>query len=334
MKRVYYFDFLRAIAILSVLLVHSASPYLKDISADSWGTINFIDSIVRYSVPIFIMINGALLLSKKDLILRTFIKKRFTRLLLPTFAWSLLYLFLYKSLAFDFTTLKAIFNAPVYYHLWFMYMLISLYIAYPLLWAYTQKANKSNLLYVLLAWFLLISVEPALQKFYGINIGIRNEVFTYYMGYFLLGFFLSTYNFSFKYSTILYGLLTLILIWITAYGTEILSQTKLNLYFYGNTSPNVIIMSVTVYLFFKEIPLAKIYERFPSLDKLIMNVSHASLGVYLLHPIILNLIRHNSHFLSYSHSPVLQLWLSWSGTVIASFFIIYIIKKSPSKVVV
>lgn len=331
MKRVYYFDFLRAFAILSVVLMHSVAPYIRDLDNYSWAYVNFIDSIVRYSVPLFIMISGALLLSKKDLKISMFIKKRFTRILLPTVVWSLLYIYLYKNISFDFTIVKVLLNGPVYYHMWFMYMLISLYIAYPLLWGYVQKVNKFNIIYILIAWFLMVSIEPALQRFYGINIGIRSEVLTYYMGYFLLGYFLTTYNFKFKYSKIFYGVTSLIIIALTAYGTALLSETKLNLYFYGNVSPNVIILSMTVYLFFKEVDFQNIYTKFPFLHTFILHLSNTSLGIYLLHPIILNYIRHNSHFMSYDHAHFLQILISWLGTISISFLIIYLIRKTRLK---
>lgn len=334
MTRIYYFDVLRSLAILSVILMHSVSPYIRNIDHQFWNIINLIDSMVRYSVPLFVMLSGALLLSKKDLVIKIFIKKRFSRILLPTFLWSLIYLYLYKDIALDFSTLKTILNAPVYYHMWFMYMLISIYIAYPLLWAYIQKATKSNLQYIILVWFLIISIEPALQKFLGINIGIRSEVITYYMGYFILGYFLHTYNFTFKYSKIFYALTTLLLICLTAFGTEFLSQTKLNLYFYGNVSPNVILMSITVFLFFKELNYEKLYSHYPSINNMIIKLSNASLGIYLLHPIILNTIKNNSYFISYCNALFLQIFIPFIGGAIVSFYLIYLLQKTPLRGIV
>jgi len=334
MKRVYYLDFLRSFAIISVVFMHSVSPYIRNIESTNWYLFNFLDSIVRYSVPIFIMISGALLLNKKDLILRIFIKKRFSRILIPTIFWSIIYLLIYKSFEFNLTTIKIILSTPVYYHLWFMYMLISLYIAYPLMWGFIKQSNRYIIAYILLAWFLIVSIEPALHKFYGIHIGIRNEVLTNYMGYFILGYFLSTYNFSFRFSKIVYAILSILLIYLTAFGTELLSQNKLNLYFYGNISPNVIILSTTVYLFFKEVPFNKMYIKFPYLAMIITNLSYASLGIYLLHPIILNFIRNNIYFSSLFQFSFLQIIISWIGTTVLSFLIIHLVRKTPLKIVV
>lgn len=324
MKRIYYFDVLRSLAIISVLLMHSLSPYFRDINQTSWHTINLINAIVRYSVPLFVMISGALLLSKTSLQINTFIKKRFSRIVIPTLVWSLVYIYLYRNSTLDIHVLKQILNGPVYYHLWFMYMLISIYIAYPLLWGYTQKASKYNFIYIILAWFFITSIEPVLHKFYGVHIGIRQEVLTNYMGYFLLGYFLHKYDFTFKYSKIFYGMATLILIYLTAFGTEILSQTKLNLYFYSNAAPNVVLLSVTVFLFFKELPYHQMFTRFPKLDTAIIKLSYASMGIYLLHPIILDYIRHSSYFIHYSNSLGIQILVSWIGTLTISFLLIQI----------
>ncbi|OWP82967.1 hypothetical protein BWK59_13040 [Flavobacterium davisii] len=58
---------LRVLATFSVIFLHSASAILYlygTISAFDWWIGNIYDSIVRFCVPIFLMISGTLILSK------------------------------------------------------------------------------------------------------------------------------------------------------------------------------------------------------------------------------------------------------------------------------
>ena len=85
-ERIFYYDFLRAFAIIAVLLCHMDIFY---------GPLNtplqviakyVLHDIGRMGVPIFLMISGALLLNK-DYDLSVFLKKRFTRIIYPFIFW-------------------------------------------------------------------------------------------------------------------------------------------------------------------------------------------------------------------------------------------------------
>ena len=60
-------SFLRILATFSLIVIHLSGPLVVkfgDISLFDWSVANFFDSISRYSVPMFFMISGALLLDK------------------------------------------------------------------------------------------------------------------------------------------------------------------------------------------------------------------------------------------------------------------------------
>ena len=62
-KRCIYFDILRIVACFAVIIIHVCSWYLySDINSPNWQVFNFYNSIVKWSVPIFVMISGALFL--------------------------------------------------------------------------------------------------------------------------------------------------------------------------------------------------------------------------------------------------------------------------------
>ena len=65
-ERIIYFDYLRVLATMAVIFLHVAAQnwYNTDINTLNWHVFNIYDSIVRWGVPIFIMISGALFLEK------------------------------------------------------------------------------------------------------------------------------------------------------------------------------------------------------------------------------------------------------------------------------
>lgn len=65
--KIEYFECLRVIATIAVIIVHVAAMKWYDGYARSlsWNIFNIYDSAVRWCVPIFLMISGALFLSKE-----------------------------------------------------------------------------------------------------------------------------------------------------------------------------------------------------------------------------------------------------------------------------
>lgn len=63
-SRTLYLDYLRVIALLGTILLHtSVIDWQKyPVTSFNWQTFNFFDSCVRFCVPIFVMISGALFL--------------------------------------------------------------------------------------------------------------------------------------------------------------------------------------------------------------------------------------------------------------------------------
>ena len=66
--RILYFDFLRIFATLSVMVLHVTAQnwHGTSVSSFEWQTFNFFNSIVRWGVPIFVMISGALFLNERE----------------------------------------------------------------------------------------------------------------------------------------------------------------------------------------------------------------------------------------------------------------------------
>lgn len=144
------------------------------------------------------MVSGALLLPvKTDYI--TFIRKRLTRIAIPTLIWTLIYLALkiYNSES-EINIARSIASIPFSAQgngvLWFIYTLLGLYFLAPILSSWLNKASKRDLRFVLLLWCITL-VYPLIDKWIYLNetdTGIL-YYFTGYAGYFLLGYYLRKY---------------------------------------------------------------------------------------------------------------------------------------------
>ena len=65
-RRVIYFDILRIVAIFFVVFVHLAAQHWADVDVSSraWFAFNLYCTTGKWSVPIFVMISGALFLGR------------------------------------------------------------------------------------------------------------------------------------------------------------------------------------------------------------------------------------------------------------------------------
>jgi surface polysaccharide O-acyltransferase-like enzyme len=186
-NRFYYFDFLRASAIFAVIILHN--------SADLAGQYG--------KAPLFVMLSGALLLKPdRDVTLTELFRKRLPKLLIPLVVWSIIYE------AFQFCTdkgygkfdlllaLKNFYQGPLVFHFWFLYMMVGMYLAYPILNAFIRAASRSVVQYFIVVWFVANGVCAIIGTSTGTNIAVELDFFTGYIGYFILGYYLNTTTFS------------------------------------------------------------------------------------------------------------------------------------------
>ena len=91
-KRIFYYDVLRALAIIGIVFCHVSVSYVsRDINSPNLYISVFFDCFRDFSIPIFVMLSGALLIGKKDTLIK-FFKKRLSRLFIPFLFWVLVYI--------------------------------------------------------------------------------------------------------------------------------------------------------------------------------------------------------------------------------------------------
>lgn len=90
MERKQYCDYLRVFATFAVVVLHVSATnwYITDVNVMEWQAFNFYDSIVRWGVPIFVMISGSLFLGR-DVSLKKIYSKYILRMVVAFVFWSL-----------------------------------------------------------------------------------------------------------------------------------------------------------------------------------------------------------------------------------------------------
>lgn len=335
--RLVYIDILRILSIFSVIVIHSAtSIYTKfnSVSIDWWIIGDFYASSSRWAVPIMVMIGGTLLLDK-DYTIKTFFKKRFNRVLIPFLFWGIIYtIWIYwnKIIASKplpwFAIIKSFITGPVYYHLWFVYMIFGIYLVTPILRVYVKNADLDNIKYFLIIWFISNGIIAYTDKIANIKISVETYFFTGYVGYFLLGYYLNKIRLNKKQIGYIY-IIGLIGLMITVIGTTMLSIDKGNYVrtFNRYLGPSMIMVSIGIFVFIKNIKWDILLNN-ERLNKIIIDASAVSFGVYLIHALILDILRSLNLDVTL-FNPILSIPLMAIGVAIISYTTIKLMKKLP-----
>jgi surface polysaccharide O-acyltransferase-like enzyme len=302
-QKIIWADNLRAIATFSVILIHVCVPILEQFGTIlnfDWWIANCYESSVRFCVPIFLMLTGALLLPQ-NMEMTDFFKKRFSRVIVPFIAWSFLYVGyftaskLYKgeikslSEAVNFFYLNIRYGSGASYHLWYIDMLIGVYFLLPIISKWIINASKNEIILYLIVWFVFCF--NYFFEYLPIITQINIAYYLGYLGYPILGYFLmhkmgvlENKYLKPNYIAILLTSIGLLLTIISTYQISY-SNGKFSELFYNYLSPNIILLSVGVFLLFKSARFNNIF-----INNVLNIVSKYSYGIYLIHVFILFLL--------------------------------------------
>jgi surface polysaccharide O-acyltransferase-like enzyme len=285
------FDWLRAIAIVAVVLLHTAALdwYTTPVASPDWQVLNVVDSSVRFSVPIFFMISGALFLQPtRNVTIRTVLTKNLPRLAIPFLVWSLFYSLVstfgprgdHSLMSF---ALRIILG---HYHLWFLVALAGLYLATPLLRPLARVRSLTWYFVLLAGVFATVLplvvripvIGPVVDEFLGT---MQFAVVLGYSIYFMLGHLLFSARIS-PLMTLILGLAGACGFLITALGTSRLSleEGAPNSLLYGYLTPNVLLASIGAFAVVKNWTTS----RPPGVPRVVSWLSTCSFGIYLVHP--------------------------------------------------
>jgi surface polysaccharide O-acyltransferase-like enzyme len=283
-QRIYYLDSLKVLAIFAVVLIHTASTPLYTTTPDDTLFVyaNFLDSLSRFCVPLFFMASGAAILGR-DYGIVDFYRKRLTKIIPVLVFWALVYLafrvFVKGEHIGVLQAAMMFFGGHVYYHLWFLYVIVILYLLSPFMRRLVVSMSRQEALVLFGVWAMVAVVLPHAESVSGLRFGFVYKEFGAYSGYFVLGYYLSRAEFKKPLvSLVVFAASSLAIFYLTG----LLSAAKGELVgtFYDYSSPLVFLQGVSMFLLFKSFERAKSFEYLAKLAPLVF-------GVYLLHPLVL-----------------------------------------------
>lgn len=298
-NRFFYFDLLRALAIFAVIILHNsadpASQYGK-ISNSDWLPAAFYNGLTRFCVPMFVLLSGALLLSPDRYVsIKELFSKRLPRLVIPLVVWSIIYeLFqFYTDKGYGsfnlITALKTFYQGPLVFHFWFLYMMIGIYLIYPILNAFIRGATKSQVQYFIAVWFVVNCICGAIGLISGLNPGIELYSFTGYAGYFVLGYYLNSQSFTKRQLKFIY--IACAAAFITSIAGVILLETApgkgFNDVIESDFTPDIPFALAGLFLLVKNHVFTLQQTWFKSF---VTQISKESYGIYILHVLFVRLL--------------------------------------------
>lgn len=208
-KHIFYFDALRALAIISVAVIHATGmlQFTMPVNMNHVFTSNVVIEAIlnnsfRIGVDLFLMLSGALSLGREWNI-REFLKKRIPRITKPFIFWALftsimLIAFSYftsqinyldsfnltgilKFIAGTFMT-----TSPGSAQYWFFWMILGTYLIMPIFNKWLLHCDMDEVEYFLIIWIFVSIVENTL----GFTSPIKLSYFTSPIGLVVLGYYL------------------------------------------------------------------------------------------------------------------------------------------------
>ena len=163
-------DVIRAVAILMVVTIHTASPALYGaVGTSHWWTGLFWGSLVRPAVPLFFMCTGALFLSR-EISLKKLYGKNFLRIVIIMLFWAMVAQ-LYRLVTAGFSAAglwEAVKNVLLFRHeshFYYLHLLLLVYAFLPILQVFVRSADRKSMIYALSFWGVTGILLPLLRYF-------------------------------------------------------------------------------------------------------------------------------------------------------------------------
>jgi surface polysaccharide O-acyltransferase-like enzyme len=300
-----------------------------------WWTTNIYGALANIGVPLFVMLSGVLLLnpSKADEPLGSFFKKRFARIALPLAFWTAAYFaWGYYMHGYALTTTNVIQGllGGSYYHLWFLYLLVGLYLATPVLRVIVKYLDRVKFKFLLAVWVVGTVAVPFIDDWGVFSYNPVMFVFVGWAGYFLLGIFLLKSRIQPK---LLYLCLGLGLAWTVLADALLPAVTggKFMGFFHEPLNLSLVLASASLFLLLAGVPKMALESR-PLISRLLHWISKNTLAIYLLHIMVLETFVNG--YLGFtlnmqSFSPILEIPLLTLATFAVTALIVYPLSKIP-----
>ena len=298
MERKTYCDNLRLIATFAVVVLHVAASnwYSTDVNGLEWQSFNFYDSVVRWGVPIFVMISGSLFLSR-EISIRKIYSKYILRMVIAFLTWSIFYALMTPEYFENgmLYGIKTHIDAMVsgHYHMWFVLMIIGIYMCIPFYNSHVSTMNMSMVMG--------------------------------YSFYFVLGYYLDNFELRKKYRILIYflGVLGFAFTVLVDLNLAIKTQQPCDNY-YGNFQVNVMLEAICIHTLFK-------YHKFKNekLNSFVFIISGYTFGAYLIHAFFIEKLSLHFNFNTLSFNSVVSVPIVSAVVFICALLVSTVLNHIP-----
>ncbi|WP_314420591.1 acyltransferase family protein [Pseudescherichia vulneris] len=294
-NRIINIEILRALAIVSVILIHMSMGHFYDLNLMSndffaWVTNNIYYTLTRFCVPVFFIIAAYIAYNNKSSSTWT---DKLIRIGLPYVVWSGVYYY-YQGGTSIIELVNKIFTSNPSFHLWFLPPFLGFVILLPAIKKiFTFDEDRKQFKHVFLLLFLFSIIMPSiivlLNYIYGgydFLYGLGNFGFT------ISGLLIFSFAFPFMYKKISPGLglcaylvITLVNLLLNVAISRTLATP--NEYFYGYSTPLVFISSFILFNSIMSIDFSFLPDW---VSRVVYKVGSCSFGIYLVHWLVYGLM--------------------------------------------
>lgn len=329
-ERILAFDYLRVVAILGVILIHTTTKTLElgGYVIGSMPITLFVNQMMRFSLPLFFLLSGFLLEYRyRSLNFKTFFKKRIEKILVPYILWSIFY-FLYFEAKTHFSLQDFLYDVLIggaRYHLYFIVTMIIFYVLFPILHKYLFIFQRKRFFIL----FTILEITLLIMEYYSKEIhsitAIRIAILGLY--FFVTGMLVSHKKDEllcsikkFRWGIIIMFFATAVIAYLES---KVFYLKFYNIhYIYDPWRPSIFLLSLCAsgWLFY-------FFSRVKKWHGFVHQIANVSFFIYFVHPFFIDFFRDTigKNLLQF---PLFDLLL-FSFVVICSFSLAYLLKFLP-----
>lgn len=347
---IFYFDFLRAIAIIAVIIFHLYTAcnslvlnQYATIPSFDWIFTDIISADFRFGVDLFLMMSGALILGRET-DLKSFLTKRIPRITIPFVFW--LFVLSIVSVAISMIMpdiwqsvdsfnimgyLKYLWECLLYdksgfTHLWFFWMIFGIYLIMPVFNKWILHSDLKEIEYFLIIWFVTCIFDATLNH----PLILDLTYFTGPIGMVVLGYYLR-YTDRKIFNNPRLSIVILIFTAIIGLFVSYLKSDVTKMVYFANFSVINVFEVIAIFSLVKNFDKLNINMGFiqnPNnlLHKSIVSIAKYSYGIYLIHRLILAVL---SKLLENQVPYISLLVILFILTLLISWGILLILNKVP-----
>lgn len=333
-KQIDYLNSIQVFGAFCVVLIHTCSGVL-DCSGVVGEANNFIYNLFKHlgeiAVPLFIMKSGALLLNpSKQISFHGAVYKYCKRIVLALLVFGLPMCFLEQAFNYRNGSVgisEMVWNSIIDFirghswgHMWYLYMLITLYLMTPIIKVFINNTTKSFLERSIIIIFIFSSVLPTINSYLldldGYYTFHGSYLFLYILGYYIHQYFDAK---SSQRVALIIALTTCLII-----ICKIVLKIDFNSWYHDSF---LILFAASIFCLFK--------SRDVNIGRLSF-IAKYSFGIYIIHPVFINIVY---KFFGFNPSVYFDAWWSvplfcfgFFGCSLLSSYILHQIKPLSKNV--